>query len=66
MKHIKSYNDFMSEREKVQKENIAFWAGSQSESPSGDDDPDKENFRRMFRDRQISAMTRYGRKISYI
>jgi hypothetical protein len=66
MKHIKSYKDFMTEREKVQKENIAFWAGSQSESPSGEDDPEIEKLRGMFRDKQISTMTRYGRKQSYI
>ena len=66
MKHIQSYKDFMTEREKVQKENIAFWAGSQSELPSGEDDPEQDKFRKMFRDKQISTMTRYGRKPSYI
>lgn len=66
MKHIKSYNDFVTERKRVQKENIGFWAGSQAASPSGEDDPEIEKLKGMFRDKQISANSRYGRKISYI
>lgn len=68
MKHIRSYNDWVSENKKEEEEpeneNITFWAGA--EQPTTSDDPDVGNMRRMFRDRQISRMTAYGRKISYI
>ena len=68
MKHLKSFNDWVSENKKEEvkpeNENIAFWAGS--EQPTTSDDPDVGNLRRAFRDRQLSYMTKYGRKISYI
>lgn len=66
MKHLKSYNDWVSEQEKLKKENIAFWAGSQPDPES--DDPDLDKVRRSFkvRDKQISRSTNFRRKYSYI
>jgi hypothetical protein len=66
MKYTKSYDDWVSESKKVKPENedITFWAGA--EQPTTSDDPDVGNMRMMFKDRQISRMTNYGRKISYI
>ena len=67
MKHLKTFEAWVEESQKknkeMQDENIAFWAGA--ESPSEGDD-EEENFKRMFRDKQISHSTNYGRKISYI
>lgn len=66
MKHLKSFNDWLSEKEKLKKENIAFWAGS-APDPS-EDDPDLTKVKRSFkvRDRQISRSTNFRRKFSYI
>jgi hypothetical protein len=66
VKHIKSFNDWVSEKEKLKQENIVFWAGSQPDPES--DDPDLDKLKRSFkvRDKQISRGTNFGRKTSYI